>query len=263
MTCDEFLSRAAEGLHPGDARSPADRDPDAAAHVAECASCRAALDDAREGLSFLGVLAHADAATDLPPADARAAWREATTARPSAARRVVRTCARAAAVLLAATGAFALAGGRVEAAEGRVAFVLAPAWAAAPEPPPPADGPQHADVVARIDNVAQRLDTAAQQVHTVAERIDTAAQRIDEVLRAQAASERAHTTTAERVDAARRDLLRGLDDAVARLERRRDDDAQTFADAIVSLRREVAALRFVQMSMADATAGAPSLPDPR
>jgi hypothetical protein len=99
MDCDEILSRAA-GLRD-------DADPAVESHVAACADCREALDAAREGLVALAAFEGREAGRAAVPAKSDAVWLEARS-RPWF--RVLRLAARAAVVLLAATGALALAG---------------------------------------------------------------------------------------------------------------------------------------------------------
>jgi hypothetical protein len=198
-----------------------------AAHVASCAACRTALADARDALGTLAE--HERTAEDaLPPADADAAWAAARTPSPAAGARLLRLALRAAAVVLVSVGALALVGGRVEVSQGRVALVVAPPWAEQ-EPPPaptvPVERVEAALAALRAD-VAGRLGDLAGQT---AERDAANAGRLDE-------------------------LLTGL-------ALRNDDDVRALVAELVALRREVAAVRWVQM--ADAEGAAPPLPDPR
>jgi hypothetical protein len=238
MTCDEVLSRAADlNAPPNDA---ATSDAAVAAHLAACAACRAALDEARDAAMVLRAFESASSSDELPPADAAAAWDAAASSdasaggaadgsaqRPAVAPRfrIARAAGRIAAAVLAVIGVAALAGARVEASEQGAAFVLPLPWSArtADAPTSPRDAAVAAlrtDVLARLDLLAKRL---------------------------------AETDAAQTAR---------LDASLAAIDERGRGAAQTLLAEVALLRRDVGTLKWVQDSVAEA-ASMPALPDPR
>jgi predicted anti-sigma-YlaC factor YlaD len=183
VRCDEILIRAADldGV----------ADPEVARHLAGCSACRDAVDAALSGRAAYVAFEDAEA-VEAPPADASAAWREAHRPRERVA---LRWAARAAVLLLAATGGLALAG-----VELRPVNRPEPATALALE--------------AAMARISARLDQA---------------------------------------DAKRETALK---DVSVWLDERRREDVEALAAEIVALRRELAAARAFQ----DSLAGGPEPP---
>jgi hypothetical protein len=188
MSCDEILIRAAELEDPVD--------PEVEGHLAVCSACRAVVDAARDGRDALSAFERAEEDSPWPPADAAAAWRSARRG-PG---RLLRGVARAAVLLLAAGGAFALAGIDLRAR-------------------PTVSAATPADVEAAVARLSARIDAR---------------------------------------DRARAGETREIADW---LDVRRREDVDVLVEEIVSLRRELVALRLEQRSFLETAA--PALPDPR
>jgi hypothetical protein len=223
MRCEEALTRAADPAE-------APPDPELSSHLAACAACREAVAEAREAEATLREFERTSGPeTELPPADAAAAWTAAEAARrvPAPAMRgLLRTAGRIAAAVLATVGGFALLGARVEAAETGAAFVLPLPWTS---------------TTVRATTPARDAAVTALR-ETLVAKLDLLAAQLDATDAAQA----------ER-----------LDESLAVIDERGRSAAQTLLAEVASLRRDMAALEWAQDAVAATDRAMPALPDPR
>ncbi len=209
MDCDEALSRVAGRIGRGD--GAAEDDAALREHLAGCAECAATMRAASEAGDALRRLDDAASADPVPPTRAESLVPHVRRRR-SPARRILRSAARAAVLLLSVAGAAALAGVELR-----------------PRDPAPQITPADVERAARLaaDDVVARIESKL-------------VARIDESAAEGAASWQSALRDAE--------------------ESRREDTA-VIVDAIVALRRDLAASALG--APGDPTAGLPRLPDVR